>query len=197
MLDVETPGKAPSRARKRRLYNVQPEAAPPRRTDPLDVIPDITDDVSTVSRLTEAEAILKKRVIWSAGLGLIPVMWIDTVALTANACILLRELATLYGVPFSQERNRLLVASLLTGLGTTGLATSSLGGIVRRLPVIGPLARLTLYPALGAATTYAIGRLFLCHFESGGSLLTFDPEAVRRRFQRELKDGDTFVSNLA
>jgi uncharacterized protein (DUF697 family) len=205
--DIETSEKSAKPSRRRRLYNLDPTesadtAPPPPETakaapDPLHVIPDVTEEFSTVSRLAEARGILKRRVIWSAGLGLIPVVWIDTVALTANVCLLLRELAELYGIPFPQERTRLLVASLLTGLGTTGLATSGLSYAVRRLPFLGALARVTLYPTLGAMTTYAIGRLFLCHFESGGTLLTFDPEAVRLRFQKELKDGQDFVSNFS
>jgi uncharacterized protein (DUF697 family) len=35
--------------------------------------------------------------------------------------------------------------------------------------------------------TSALGQLFIVHFETGGTLLTFDPSKMRDHFERELQ----------
>jgi hypothetical protein len=40
-------------------------------------------------------------------------------------------------------------------------------------------------PAFGAAATYAVGQVFIQHFESGGTFLDFDPDKVREHFRQE------------
>jgi hypothetical protein len=42
---------------------------------------------------------------------------------------------------------------------------------------------------LGGASTYAVGRVFIQHFESGGTLLTFDPAKVRDYYTHQLDTG--------
>ena len=65
------------------------------------------------------------------------------------------------------------------------LAGGFVGPLLRSLPLIGgPLAALAL-PATTNAVTYAIGKVFIQHFESGGTFLDFDPEKVRDYFTRE------------
>jgi len=48
----------------------------------------------------------------------------------------------------------------------------------------------TLVPALSAGASYAIGKAFIEHFESGGSLLDFNPPDYREfiKTQREKLD---------
>ena len=50
-------------------------------------------------------------------------------------------------------------------------------------------------PAFYAAATHAVGQVFLQHFESGGTFLTFDPEQVRDHFRKEFEaNGGKVVS---
>jgi hypothetical protein len=48
-----------------------------------------------------------------------------------------------------------------------------------------------LLPALALASTVAVGRVFLQHFEAGGTLLDFDPEKMKSYFEAEFNKART------
>ena len=48
--------------------------------------------------------------------------------------------------------------------------------------------KLTL-PAASGALTYAVGRVFIQHFESGGTFLDFDPAEVSKYFAEKYEQG--------
>ena len=95
---------------------------------------------------------------------------------------MVRRLSEIYGVPFSDNRGKSIIASL-AGLGLPGehrdlrsddnrqprerLAGDRIGG-----------GRLSM-PALSAGATYVIGKVFIQHFASGGTLLDFNPPDYR------------------
>ena len=95
---------------------------------------------------------------------------------------LIRDLSGLYDVEFSKQRAKALTAALLGG-AQTGLISSSAS---KYIPAIGALA--TIPTALGAgAITYAVGRVFVYHFELGGTLLDFNADRLREYFNEQLK----------
>jgi len=49
---------------------------------------------------------------------------------------------------------------------------------------------------LGGATSYAIGSMFVQHFESGGTLLDFDPKKMREYFASKLAEGKEVAAKL-
>jgi hypothetical protein len=49
--------------------------------------------------------------------------------------------------------------------------------------------------AIGAASTYAVGKVFAEHFESGGTFLDFDEEKAREHFKAMYEEGKAFVSS--
>ena len=44
-------------------------------------------------------------------------------------------------------------------------------------------------PAFSGAVTYAIGKVFVQHFEMGGTLLDFNPEKVKKYFREQYEQG--------
>ena len=44
-------------------------------------------------------------------------------------------------------------------------------------------------PVFTTASTYAVGKVFIQHFEAGGNVLNFDPEAMREHFKDEFEQG--------
>jgi hypothetical protein len=42
-------------------------------------------------------------------------------------------------------------------------------------------------PVLSAAATHAVGTVFMMHFETGGTLLDFNPTAMRAHFKQEFE----------
>ena len=76
------------------------------------------------------------------------------------------------------NRGKALIAALA---GTMIPATSGMGAAsaLKAVPVLGLLASGFVMPALSAGATFAIGKAFIQHFESGGTLLDFNPPDYR------------------
>ncbi len=96
----------------------------------------------------------------------------DFIAITGTQIDLIYRLSRIYDVDFSTQAARGVIASLL-GSGVAMQPRAGEGGL-KLLPGIGAAATFFASPALAAATTYAVGRVFVQHFETGGTLLTFD-----------------------
>jgi uncharacterized protein (DUF697 family) len=131
-----------------------------------------------------AQEIVKMHALYAAGAGLIPFPVLDFAAITALEVKMLRELGNLYGVPFSQDRVRPLVASLIGGYSSTKLGYGAGGSVLKSVPLFGHALGMISVPAFGAGLTYAIGKVFIQHFASGGTFLDFDPEKVRGFFSK-------------
>jgi len=129
-----------------------------------------------------AQEIVKKYALFSAGAGLIPLPVVDFAAITALEVKMLHELGNLYGVPFSQESVRPIVAALIGGYTSTKVGYGAGGSILKGVPILGQAIGLLSVPAFGAGLTYAIGRIFIQHFASGGTFLDFNPDKTRDFF---------------
>jgi uncharacterized protein (DUF697 family) len=67
---------------------------------------------------------------------------------------------------------------------------------VKVIPVIGQASGMISMATMGAAGTYAVGTVFIEHFESGGTFLTFEPEKVKEKFKALFEEGKNFVAKL-
>lgn len=137
-------------------------------------------------RLENAHKITRTAAKWAAGAGLIPVPLLDVAGVSGVQIKLVNDLAKLYGIPFAKDRVKTLVATLLGGAVPSAL-TSGVFSLVKTVPVVGPLAGIALMPALSAASTLALGTVFIQHFEAGGTLLDFDPEKMRAYYRDEFE----------
>ena len=137
-------------------------------------------------RLARARSLAKNYVLASASIALIPVPLADLAGIMALQVKLVHGLAKHYEVPFKESIVKSLVASLLSGassvIGVLGLAS-----FAKIVPVLGTLAGGGGVAVTAVSVTYATGEVFIRHFESGGTLLDFDPDKVRALFKRELK----------
>lgn len=136
---------------------------------------------------TDADAIIRKHALWSAGLGLIPVPVLDMAAISGAQYKMLRDLADLYGIEATNERVRSAVSSLLGSSVPFLVSTGAIGAVAKSIPVVGSVLGMALMPSLAYAATVALGRVFVNHFETGGKLLDFDVEALRTHFRQEFE----------
>jgi uncharacterized protein (DUF697 family) len=141
----------------------------------------------------QAHDIAMKHVWWSAGMGLIPIPIVDWAAITATQLKMLKNLADHYEVEFSEHRGKSVIGALVGG-SLPGLTGSTAKSLLKFIPGIGGLVGMVVAPALAGASTYALGKVFIMHFESGGTLLDFDPEKVRAHFADEFEKGKEVVS---
>ncbi len=143
----------------------------------------------------EADKIIRNHIYGAMGVGLIPVPLVDMVALTGVLLNMLRKLAKLYEIPFSKDVGKNLIASLLGGTIPVSVS-GTLASMVKAIPIIGQTTGALTMPATAGAMTYAVGRVFLQHFESGGTFLNFDPEKVREHYARLFEEGKKVVSEV-
>lgn len=139
-------------------------------------------------RRASAQSLIKNYVFVSAGLALIPVPLADLGGLMALQVKLVHGLCKHYDVPFKENIVKSLVTSLLSG-ATSVIGVMGLASIAKSVPVLGTLGGIGGVAVTGSAVTYATGQVFAKHFESGGTLLDFDPAKMKSLFKRELKKG--------
>lgn len=147
-------------------------------------------------RLSQADAIIHRNVLWALGAGVVPLPLADVLAVSAVQIKLLKELSELYGVTFRQELAKKLIGSLLVGIGGVGVGTAIGLSLAKLIPVFGHAAGLVTVPVTAGAFTHAIGRVFVMHFESGGTLLDFDPQRMREHFRKEFEDAKGKVAQM-
>jgi uncharacterized protein (DUF697 family) len=141
-----------------------------------------TLDVS--GRETAALAIGRRYMGWSAAGGLLPLPGFDVVAILAAQLKMLSEIAKVYEVPFRRDIAKELIGTLVGSVLTVTVAQAS-GSAIKAVPVVGQIAGMVWQPALAAATTWALAKVFIQHFESGGTFLDFHPETVKNYFQEQ------------
>jgi uncharacterized protein (DUF697 family) len=145
-----------------------------------------------------ASKLVDRFAIWSGVAGLVPLPVIDVLAVGGLQLQMLRRLSQIYGVEFSQNRGKALIAALA---GCMIPATSGMGAAsaLKAVPVINILAAGFVMPVLSAGATYAIGKAFVQHFESGGTLLDFNPPDYREfvKAQKEMWESRTRGRNAS
>jgi uncharacterized protein (DUF697 family) len=139
------------------------------------------DREQTASKLVDRFA------IWSGVAGLVPLPVVDVLAVGGLQVQMLRRLSQIYNVDFSENRGKALIAALA---GCMIPATSGMGAAsaLKAVPVVNILAAGFVMPVLSAGATFAIGKAFIQHFESGGTLLDFNPPDYREfvKAQKEM-----------
>ena len=136
-----------------------------------------------------ASKLVDRFALWSGVAGLIPVPVVDAATVAGLQLQMVRRVSQIYDVNFSENIGKTLIAALA---GAMVPATSSLGAasLLKAVPIVGPIASGFVMPVLASGATFAIGRAFIQHFETGGTLLDFNPPDYREflRSQKELWD---------
>jgi uncharacterized protein (DUF697 family) len=127
--------------------------------------------------------------LWSGAAGLIPIPLVDIVAVGGVQLAMLRRLSEIYGVPFSDNLGKSVIASLAGSLLPASTATTTamgVGSVMKGLPGVGTVIGALTMPVVSAGATYVIGKVFIQHFASGGTLLDFNAPDYRE-FIKEQK----------
>ena len=148
---------------------------------------------SSMSKIEQANLVVRNYAIGSVVPSLVPIPAVDLVAVTAIQLKMVHSIAKIYHVPFKEELVRSAISSLIgstIALSASRVASSA----VKVIPGIGTLLGTLTMPAINGGTTYALGKVFIQHFESGGTLLTFDAVKVREYFATQFEEGKTLVA---
>jgi len=161
--------------------------------------------LTDIEREEQATQVVDRFSLWSGAAGLIPVPIVDVAAVAGVQLQMLRKLSDIYGVPFAENRGKSVITSLAGAIIPASTATTTamtFGSLIKGVPGFGWTVGALTMPVFSAGVTWVIGRVFMKHFASGGTLLDFDPpdykefikaqqEKVASKFGRGSKSGST------
>ena len=174
------------------LSNSEHPAAQASEGEPSDLEYPVIESSFDESRAARADKIIKNYVLWSAGTALIPLPLVDFVAVAAIELKMLKKLSDHYEMEFSHQRGKSLIASLIGGVHARAFSVS----LFKFIPVFGMTGAVVSLGALSGAVTYAVGKVFVQHFETGGTLLDFDPSKVKAFFAEKCREGRKAASDM-
>jgi len=147
---------------------------------------------SDSGRGKHADTIIRNHVIWSMGAGFIPVLIADIFAVSALQLDMIRQMCKVYEVDFSETQGKAVVTSLTSST----LARLGAGSLVKLIPGLGSIVGGVTVSVFAGASTYAIGQVFKRHFESGGTILDFDPARLKKMYKEQFEKGKKVAEQL-
>lgn len=149
----------------------------------------MTTKIIEIDRETEARGIVRRYSFGNAAVGLIPVPLFDLVALTGVQLKMVHSLANLYDLQFNKDIVKGILFSLVGSLGSMTVGAGLVLSAIKFVPALTLTASAFALPACSAAFTYAVGRVFIMHFEAGGNVLNFDADAMHQYFKDFYQEG--------
>lgn len=140
------------------------------------------------TKILEADRLIRRHALIALAVGAVPIPWLDLAALAGLQLELVRRLAGLYEVELTGQADKSAVAALL-GSSFPVSVSGNIASFGKSVPVVGSIVGGASVSVIGAASTYAVGKVFVQHFESGNTMLTFDPEKVRAYYAEQIARG--------
>jgi len=141
---------------------------------------------------SKADEIIQQHIVWSIGAGLVPVPILDIAAVSGIQLDMLKQLASLYEVRYTESEGKVWL-SALSGSILAKIAANA----IKLIPGIGSIIGGVSMAAVSGASTYALGQIAVNHFESKGDLSDLDLNAAKRAYERELEKGKQVASKMA
>jgi uncharacterized protein (DUF697 family) len=155
---------------------------------------------SAMEREMAASRLVERFSLLSGAAALMPLPFVDIAAVGGIQIDMVRRLSRIYGVPFSANRGKAIITSIAGALLPASAATSTmmtLASALKFLPGLGTTVAVLSMPVFSACATYVIGKVFIKHFASGGTLLDFElPDyrefikAQKEKFQSRSASGE-------
>lgn len=143
-----------------------------------------------------AQKLVKNYMWFSMGAGLIPVPFLDLATISGVQLKMLCDLTNMYNIPFSENKGKSIVTALLGSVVPNSLVGSSVGSLLKMIPVIGTIMGGISLSIFAGAATYAIGKVFIQHYEAGGTLLDFNPAEMNEFFKTKFKEGQDIAEEM-
>lgn len=139
----------------------------------------------------QANNIIKNHMYMAVGAGLIPVPFVDFVAVTGIQLDMLKKLADLYGADFQKNQAKVVISAL----GGAGIARMA-AGMTKVIPVIGTILGGVTMSILSGASTYAVGEVFKNHFAEGGSFADLNVEKFKEFYKEKFEQGKGLAKDM-
>jgi len=143
-------------------------------------------ELSPVDRSTELVGFYSKI---AAVAGVLPGGLLNFAAIFAVQVTMVWRISRTFGHTETSDKVRGTVLSLVGSVLPTGIGHGTAYAVASIPAVIaGTAVYFVATPVLAYAFTKAVGNAFIMHFESGGTLLTFDPKAFGEYFAKEFQN---------
>lgn len=154
--------------------------------------------LSSEERLAAAEQIVRKHMYCAAGIGCIPVPIVSLIGVAGFQAAMVKELSNHYGVKFNDHLVRNIVLALIGSLTHRVVSAGVVGGLFKFIPgMAAAILSVLAVPAVAGGLTYAMGRVFIKHFEDGGTLLDLNVAKSKEFFQSQYKVGQKVAATPA
>ncbi len=139
-----------------------------------------------------ANTVVKNHMIWSMGAGFIPIPVADFLAIGAIQLDMVRQLCKVYGLSFKESEGKALVSALTS----SGLAKVGARAVIKLIPGFGQIIGGVTLAIFSGASTYALGEVFKRHFETGGTILDFDVDGLRKIYDEKFEKGKELARKI-
>lgn len=141
-------------------------------------------------RAKHADTVVRNHVIWSMGASfLIPIPIADVFAVSALQLDMIRQLSRVYDIDFAETQGK----AIITSLTSSTLARAGARSLIKLVPGLGTVIGGVTVSIFNGASTYALGEVFKRHFESGGTILDFDTERLKKVYKEKFEKGKKVV----
>ncbi len=154
----------------------------------------VMNDFKDVKKEREkhAETIVRNHVLFSMGAGAIPVPVADVLAVSASQLDMIRQLCKVYDMDFNETQGKAIVSSLTAST----LARIGAGSLAKMIPVVGSVVGSVANAIMAGASTYALGQVFKTHFDTGGTILDFDADRLKKLYKEQFEKGKKVAEEL-
>lgn len=144
----------------------------------------------------QALKITRKYMLWSIGAGLIPIPIVDVATVIGVQVKMISEISDVYGVKFSENKAKNTISAALSGVTASTFATGTVGSSLKSIPFVGTIIGTITMPFFSSASAYALGTVFINHFENGGTFLDLDSDTIKSNFQEMFQKGKEVSKEL-
>jgi len=142
-------------------------------------------------RKAKADEVIKEHILWSVGVGLVPIPLFDVAAVTALQIGMLKQLSKLYDVDHDQESGKIFVSAL------AGTSAAKIGAsLIKAIPGVGSLVGSVSMSALSGASTYALGQVACTQLEMRGTLKGVDLSEAKKAYEEAFERGKEVVKEV-
>jgi uncharacterized protein (DUF697 family) len=126
---------------------------------------------------------------WTIAAAAAPIPLADAALISVVQLRMVSRLASLYGVPFEKVRVVSLLSALFGGWTPYTISLGVAGAAARMAPGLGTLVGIATSVGTSTLATETIGKVFVRHFEEGGTFLDFEPQKYRNEIAKSQRQG--------
>lgn len=141
---------------------------------------------SLQSQHLAAQNIVKTHMASGGAMALLPLPIFDFASLAVTQLSLVRKLAAHYGVDFDEATAKAVLVSLFSGVIPL-VTVVGLSSVAKIIPGIGSVGGGIGMSVLSGAIIYAVGQVFIKHFEQGGTLKDFESKQWVETFKQNFE----------